>query len=176
MLHSSAVLNHLVQPEHPHTKTGSIKAQILTNGLLAQLPCLSPTTCALPSDDHSALLPFFQLWLWKTGPACLQRSTSRKTSPFSTREITTCLCNTLLKTFFRAQVMSLRLLWWLSKQSLLFPAYTICNAKATFPKLISPMQDLEMISGKYTNETALSRDRHSRNDLMGFIFISLMHI
>lgn len=56
------------------------------------------------------------------------------------------------------------------------PECTICNPKSTFPNLISPMQDLEMISGKYTNETLFSREQPSRNNLTGLIFISLMHI
>lgn len=88
----------------------------------------------------------------------------------------TCLCNTFLKTFFSTRVMSPRLLCWLSKQSLFFPDYTICNTKSTFPNLISPVQDLEMITGKYTNEILFSREQHSGNNLMGFILISLMHI
>ena len=144
---------------------------------MARLPCLSTQICALASYNHSDLLfQFFKLWPQKMGPACLYRSTSRKTFPLSTREIMTCLCNTFLKTFFRTRVMSPRLLCWLSKQSLFFPDYTICNTKSTFPNLISPVQDLEMISGKYTNETLFSREQHSRNNLMLFIFISLMHI
>lgn len=122
------------------------------------------------------LFQCFQPRLRKTGPAALHRSTSRKTFPLSTREMMTCLCNTFLKTFFQTGVMSPRLLCWLSKQSLFFPDCTICNPKSTFPHLISPVQDLEMISGKHTNETLFSRERHSGNNLMGFIFISLMHI
>lgn len=106
------------------------------------------------------------------GPACLYRSTSRKTFPLSTREIMTCLCNTFLKTFFRTRVMSQRLLCWLSKQSIFFPDSTICNAKSTFPNLISPMQDLEMISGKNTNETLFSREQHSRNNLKFFYLLA----
>lgn len=116
------------------------------------------------------LFQFFKLQLQKMGPACLYRSTSRKTFPLSTREIMTCLCNTFLKTFFRTQVMSLRLLCWLSKQCFFFPDHTICNTKSTFPNLISPMQDLEMISGKYTNETVFFREQHSRNNLM-FLYL-----
>jgi len=38
------------------------------------------------------------------------------------------------------------------------------------------MQDLEMVSGKHTNETLFSREQHSRNNWMFFIFISPMHI
>ena len=53
---------------------------------------------------HTIADLFFQLFkllLQKMGPACLYRSTSRKTFPLSTREIMTCLCNTFLKTFFK---------------------------------------------------------------------------
>lgn len=117
-------------------------------------------------------LQFFHSWLQKMGPACLHRSTSRKTFLLSTREIMTCLCNTFLKTFFRTQVMSQRSLCWLSKQSISFPDSTICKTKSTFPNLISPMQDLEMISGKYTNETLFSREQHSRNNLMFFYLLA----
>lgn len=52
-----------------------------------------------------------------------------------------------------------------------FPDYTICNTESTFPNLKSPIQDLEMISGKYTNETLFSREQHSRNHLMGFFYL-----
>lgn len=61
------------------------------------------------------LFQFFRFWLSKMGPACLYISTSRKIFPLSTREIMTCLCSTFMKTFFRTQVMSPRLLCWLSK-------------------------------------------------------------
>lgn len=127
---------------------------------MAQPPRLSAKIWALASYSHSDLLfHVSKLRLQKIGPACLYRNTSRKTFPLSTREIMTCLCNTFLKTFFRTRVMSPRLLCWLSKQSLFFPDYTICNTKSTFPNLISPMQDLEMISGKHTNETLFSREQ-----------------
>lgn len=72
----------------------------------------------LASCDHWFKFQSFKLQVQKMGPACLYRSTSRKTFPLSTREIMTCLCNTFLKTFFRTRVMSPRLLCWLSKQSL----------------------------------------------------------
>lgn len=177
MLYFSAAHYHLLQPQRSVAEICSIKVQSLLNWLVAQLPCLTTKICALASHNHSDLLSqLFKLWLQRMGPACLYRSTSRKTFPLSTREIMTCLCNTFLKTFFRTQVMSPRLLCWLSKQRLFFPDYTICNMKSTFPNSISPIQDLETISGKYTNERLFSREQPSRNHLMVFIFVSLMHI